>query len=90
MEGRHPDRVFCHRRGGATRRGLGTAEAGEPWVKLDHARKRKGDTKALQKVVPPAARGGARAGRPLPEGFRLYFNRSDVHDRGAGVAASTT
>lgn len=77
MEGRHPTRIFCHRRGrGQGAAGIGTAEAGEPWVWLDHARKRKGDSKALQKWFLRLREAGAEAGYPLPEGFRLYFARS--------------
>jgi integrase len=77
-EGRHPTRVFTHRK---ARQGGGDPLAGEPWVKLDHARKRKGDTKKLQKWFYRLRAAGAEAGRALPEGFRLYFHRSDFTTR---------
>lgn len=77
LAGHHPTRIFTHRRGrGQAAKGIGTAEAGEPWVKLDHARKRKGDTKALQKWFNRLRKEAEAAGYPLPAGFRLYFNRS--------------
>jgi hypothetical protein len=77
LPGRHESRIFTHRRGrGKASDATSSAEAGEPWVWLDHARKRKGDTKQLQQWFRRLRKEGAAAGHKLPPGFRLYFNRS--------------
>lgn len=77
LEGGHPKRIFTHRRGrGHANAGIGSALAGEPWVMLDHQRRRTGDTKALQQWFNRLRAAGQAAGYPLPEGFRLYFARS--------------
>ncbi|WP_422923060.1 tyrosine-type recombinase/integrase [Singulisphaera sp. PoT] len=89
---RHATAIFTHRRPrGHRAANLGTAEAGEPWVWLDPERKRKGDTKMLQQWFNRLRTRGAAEGYPLPEGFRLYFNRSyyttEARRRGVNDAA---
>jgi integrase len=75
LEGRHEAHIFTHRRGRG-RGAIGTAEAGEPWVKIDYERQRVHDTKTLQKWFYRVVIEARAAGVPLTDGFRLYWQRS--------------
>jgi integrase len=72
--GAHEVHIFVHRRPrGAVKAGLGTPEAGEPWV-ADPAKK--GSTKSLQKWFFRLKGEAIVAGVPISPAFRLYWNRS--------------
>lgn len=63
LEGRHERFLFTRR-------------CGDPWVKVDDRAKRVGDSKAFQRWFGRAVDEAQAAGLPLPEGFRLYWQRS--------------